>query len=38
MIEDWPEGFFDESEKVAMDILRAGMAKKAQEEGDNFEE
>ena len=38
VIEDWPEGFFDESEKVAMDILRAGMAKKAQEEGDNYEE
>lgn len=38
VIEDWPDGFFDESEKVAMDILHAAMAKKAQEEGCNYEE
>lgn len=34
VIEDWPDGFFDESEKMAIEILRAGMAKKAQENGD----
>lgn len=37
VIEDWPEGFFDESEKIAAEILRAGMEKKAQEEGDDYE-
>lgn len=34
VIEDWPDGFFDESEKIAAQILRAGMEKKMQEEGD----
>ena len=34
VIEDWPDGFFDESEKMAIEILRAGTAKKAQENGD----
>lgn len=38
VIEDWPEGFFDESERIAAEILRAGMEKKAQEEGDDYEE
>lgn len=38
VIEDWPDGFFDESERIAMDILHAGMKKKAQEEGEDFEE
>lgn len=38
VIEDWPDGFFDESQKIAMEILRAGMAKKEQEDGDNYEE
>ena len=32
VIEDWPEGFFDESERIAAEILRAGMRKKMQEE------
>lgn len=38
VIEDWPEGFFDESEKIAAQILRAGMEKKTLEEGDDYEE
>lgn len=38
VIEDWPDGFFDESEKIAADILRAGMEKKAKEDGDEYEE
>lgn len=37
VIEDWPDGFFDESEKMAVEILRAGMAKK-QLEDDEYEE
>lgn len=32
VIEDWPEGFFDEGERIAAEILRAGMQKKMQEE------
>lgn len=35
VIEDWPDGFFDESEKIAADILRAGMEKKLKEDGDD---
>ena len=34
VIEDWPEGFFDESENIAAQILRAGMDKRMKEEGD----
>jgi len=32
VIEDWPEGFFDEGERIAAEILRAGMNKKMKEE------
>lgn len=32
VIEDWPEGFFDEGERIAAEILRAGMKKKMQQE------
>lgn len=38
VIEDWPDGFFDESERIAAEILRAGMAKKLKEEQENYEE
>lgn len=34
VIEDWPDGFFDESERIASQILRAGMEKRMKEEGD----
>ena len=34
VIEDWPEGFFDESERIAAEILRAGMRKKMLKEAD----
>ncbi len=33
VIEDWPDGFFDENEKTAREILSAGMAKKMREDG-----
>ena len=38
VIEDWPDGFFDESERIASEILRAGMEKRRQEENDDYEE
>lgn len=38
VIEDWPDGFFDESERIAAEILRAGMEKKLKEEQENYEE
>lgn len=38
VIEEWPDGFFDESEKIAADILRAGMEKKMKEDGQEYEE
>lgn len=31
VIEDWPKGFFDESEDIASDVLKAGMEKRKQE-------
>lgn len=31
VIDEWPEGFFDESEELAASTLRAGMEKKAKE-------
>ena len=31
VIEDWPKGFFDESEDIASKILRAGMDKRKKE-------
>lgn len=31
VIEDWPEGFFDESEMIAAEILKAGIKKKMTE-------
>ena len=34
VIEDWPDGFFDESENLAAMILRAGMEKRMKEEND----
>ena len=34
VIEDWPDGFFDESERIAAQILRAGMEKRMKEEND----
>jgi len=33
VIEDWPKGFFDESEETSAEILRAGMAKRRKETG-----
>lgn len=38
VIEDWPEGFFDESEKIAAEVLRAGMEKKMKENNEDYEE
>lgn len=35
VIEEWPDGFFDESEKIAAQILRAGMEKKMKEDGED---
>ena len=32
VIRNWPSGFFDESEAIAADVLRAGMEKRKQEE------
>jgi hypothetical protein len=31
VIEDWPKGFFDESEDIASMTLRAGMEKRKRE-------
>lgn len=31
VIEDWPKGFFDESENIASEVLKAGMEKKKKE-------
>lgn len=38
VIEDWPDGFFDESERIASEILKAGMEKRRKEEYDDYEE
>jgi predicted ATPase len=38
VIEDWPDGFFDESECIASEILKAGMEKRRKEEYDDYEE
>lgn len=38
VIEEWPEGFFDESEKIAQAVLRAGMEKKMKEDNEDYEE
>jgi len=33
VIEDWPKGFFDESEELSTEILKASIAKKRKEKG-----
>lgn len=38
VIEEWPNGFFDESEKIAQAVLRAGMEKKMKEDNEDYEE
>lgn len=37
VIADWPEGFFDESEKTAADVLKAGVEKRKKERLSNKE-
>ena len=38
VIDEWPDGFFDESERLSADILRAGMEKRMMEEKDEEDE
>jgi len=34
VIKDWPEGFFDENEKIAQELIKAGFQKKSEEKND----